>query len=245
MQALTGHMSTSDLLQKPNRTVVSLRTWFKSIFGAIDRWMRGQVVEALPPTEIRATESAQRNAVLVIDASPSMLKSDWEPSRLAAAQQAAEAFVKRLARDDPWASVAVVSYHKGAKVNCPLTPVTKPTTVVRAVHAISTSGSTNITAGLKAAHGMLKKRPGNNQVVLLTDGHHNTGPSPQHVAGQLRDLAVLETVGIGGAPRDVDAKLLKAISSSYPDGTKRYRWIGDSEKLVQHFQTLAGRITRS
>ncbi len=123
--------------------------------------------------------------------------------------------------------------------------MTKPATAVRAVRSISTSGFTNITAGLKAAHGLLKKRPGNNQVVLLTDGHHNMGSSPQHVARQLRDLAVLETTGIGGAPRDVDEKLLKAISSSYPDGTKRYRWIGDCEKLVQHFQTLAGRITRS
>ena len=245
MQAPTGHKLTSNLVQRPTRTVVSPGTWFESIFGAIDRWMRGQGKEALPPTEVRAAESAERNAVLVIDASPSMLDSDWNPSRLAAAQQAAEAFVKRLARDDPGASVAVVSYHKGAQVNCQLTPVTKPTTVIRAVRAISTSGFTNITAGLKAAHGMLKKRAGNNQVVLLTDGHHNLGPAPGAVAARLRKLAILETVGIGGSPRDVDEPLLKSISSSYPGGSKRYLWIGDKERLVQHFRKLAGRITRA
>ena len=51
-------------------------------------------------------------------------------------------------------------------------------------------------------------------------------------------------IGIGGAPHDVDEPLMKHIASEYPDGSKRYRWIGDKERLAQHFHCLAGRITR-
>ena len=52
-------------------------------------------------------------------------------------------------------------------------------------------------------------------------------------------------IGIGGTPHDVDESLMRDIASEYPDGSKRYRWIGDKERLAQHFHCLAGRITRS
>lgn len=44
---------------------------------------------------------------------------------------------------------------------------------------------------------------------------------------------------------EVNEEILKSIASCHPDGTPRYRWIGDKEQLVEHFKQLAGRITRS
>jgi len=31
----------------------------------------------------------------------------------------------------------------------------------------------------------------------------------------------------------------------FPDGRKRYRWIGDKKDLIEHFKVLAGRIRRT
>ena len=184
-------------------------------------------------------------AVLVIDASPSMEYTDWKPSRLQAAEDAAKAYVKRLKNGAPNTRVAVVAYHQHARTVCKLTPVERDDYLTKRIDGISTNSATNITAGLEGAHSILKKVNGKRQVVLLTDGEHNYGPKPHDVATELRKIAVLEIVGIGGSPADVDEKLLKSIASAYPDGRKRYHWIGDKEELVVHFEQLAGRLARS
>ena len=106
------------------------------------------------------------------------------------------------------------------------------------------NGATNITAGLKRAYKILAGTTGEWQVVLLSDGHHNTGSYPDAISDRLRKRAVIDCVGIGGNRHDVDEGLLKYIASEYPDGSKRYRWIGDKERLVKHFHNLAGRITK-
>lgn len=186
-----------------------------------------------------------RDCVLVIDASGSMLATDWKPSRLKAAQEAAKAFCKRLAEEEPDANVAVVSYGDYAKVHCSLVSAALQKKLARRIELIDSRGCTNITDGLKKAFNILQGSRKTCQTVLLTDGHHNTGPSPARIANKLKKSVIIECVGIGGSPRDVDEELLEEIASEYPDGTKRYRWIGDKERLVQHFHKLAGRITRA
>ena len=99
-------------------------------------------------------------------------------------------------------------------------------------------------AGLKGALGLLKNPASPAQVVLLTDGQ-NTGKDPIALAERLKKRAVIECVGIGGSPEDVDECLLKQIASAYPDGTRRYRWIGQKEQLIKHFHKLAGGIRRA
>ena len=184
-------------------------------------------------------------AVLVIDASPSMDFTDWKPSRLQAAKDAANAYVARLKEGAPNARVAVVAFCEQARTVCGLTPVGRHAHLAAKIDAIDTHSATNITAGLTEALKHAKRAAGRCQVVLLTDGEHNTGPKPHSVATKLRKIATLETVGIGGSPEDVDEELLKAIASAHPDGRKRYRWIGDQKELVGHFETLAGRLARS
>jgi uncharacterized protein YegL len=185
-----------------------------------------------------------RDCVLVIDASPSMDSEDWPPSRLSAAKNAAHAFVDRLSSEEPHARVAIVAYATKAAILLGLTRVTNKRRVFEAIDRIRTRDFTNITAGLRKAARLLEGANRACQVVLLTDGCQNTGPQPYKRAARLRDRAIIECVGIGQRD-EVDENLLREIASSYPDGRKRYRWIGDSQQLVQHFHNLAGRLSRS
>lgn len=223
--------------------ISALLVVLRGILGHLQRFL------TTVPRSVRAPASLgaePRAAVLVIDASPSMDDTDWRPSRLEAAQRAAQAYIQRLAAEEPDARVAIVAYNVRARTVCDLISVSEAKRLTRAVRSITTDSYTNITAGLKQALAILKRNGAAVcQVVLLTDGHHNSGSRPETVAVNLRKIAVLESVGIGGSPADVDEALLRSISSSYPDGSKRYRWIGDKERLVQHFHKLAGRITRS
>lgn len=216
------------------------------LIGRCLSWILGT---GCPDSRIRvvspSTGTGDRDAVLVIDASGSMLDTDWKPCRLDAAKQAASQYTLRLASDEPDASVAVVRYGESADVMCGLTPVSNRASIEKAVQAISICGSTNLTAGLKEALRILRNSHRSCQVVALTDGHHNAGRGPKSVADSLRKIATLECVGIGGCPSDVDEDLLKAIASPHPDGSPRYRWIGDKERLVEHFHNLAGRLARS
>jgi hypothetical protein len=174
-----------------------------------------------------------------------MSDTDWPPSRLAGAKEAAVAYCQRLSHESPQACVAVVAYGDSAVVHRRLTAAHRLNALTAAINRIEYLGSTNIHDGLEAAHSILRRhRRSMCQVVLLSDGH-NTGGNPNKVAASLKRLAVIETVGIGGSPRDVDEKLLCAIASENPDGSKRYRWIGDKQRLVQHFHELAGRIRRA
>ena len=198
----------------------------------------------LPENRLHSNNNP-RDAVLVIDKSPSMRSNDWKPSRLKAAQQAAHAYVERLRQEDPTARVAIVAYGRKARVMCGLTLVSNVKKLRRAIDGIRTCVRTNITAGVETAYALLKFETGTCQVILLTDGEHNTGEEPYDIATRLREIATLETIGIGGTPSDVNEDLLKDISSSYPDGSKRYHWIGDEERLVKEFDELAGRLARA
>jgi len=59
----------------------------------------------------------------------------------------------------------------------------------------------------------------------------------------LKDAGVvIETVGIGGSPADVDEDLLKAMASLDPHGQPRYRFIGDRQALLQEFEAKAAQL---
>ena len=201
--------------------------------------------QSIPTSNLQLPENAHcRDAVLIIDASGSMFETDWKPSRLRAAQEAGHAYIRRLCSEESNARVAVVAYGSNAKLVVGLTCVRKHGELILCINSIKGLGCTNITAGLSIAFRLLKANQRNGQAILLTDGGHNVGSAPNHIAKDLKKCAVIECVGIGGSPADVDEGLLRQIASSYPDGSKRYRWIGDKERLVEHFHNLAGRLVR-
>ena len=81
------------------------------------------------------------------------------------------------------------------------------------------------------------------RIIMLSDGEHNGGGSPETVASNLKNAGVIiDCIGIGGSPEDVDELLLKKIASRNPDGSIRYCFIGDQQKLLRKYKTLASHI---
>jgi len=215
-----------------------------SLKGLLKRFLE-ENLNPISEVESKTTGPAGggRDSALVIDASGSMSDEDWPPSRLDAAKEASSVFCTRLAQEDPDARVTIIGYGSEARVLCPLTAAGEVAILRDAIHRIDYLGGTNIRAGLEKTAQLLRRSHGACDVVLLSDGH-NTERSPKPVAADLKKRAAISCVGIGGSPEAVDEELLKWIASEHPDGSKRYRWIGDKERLVRHFHQLAGRITR-
>lgn len=81
------------------------------------------------------------------------------------------------------------------------------------------------------------------RIILLTDGEHNTGPCPLEVASRLKSAGVvIDCIGIGGGPHDVDEKLLKRIAFRNPNGSIRYCFIGDKQMLLKKYKSLARHV---
>jgi len=81
------------------------------------------------------------------------------------------------------------------------------------------------------------------RIILLTDGEHLGDDDPTNIATRLKKAGVIiDCIGIGGSPKDVDEKLLKQIASRNPDGSIRYCFIGSQQKLLRKYQTLAHHI---
>lgn len=82
------------------------------------------------------------------------------------------------------------------------------------------------------------------RIIMLTDGGHNAGSSPAKLASRLKNAGVvIDCIGIGGSPEDVDEALLREIASPNPaDGSIRYCFIGDQQKLIRKYESLAHHI---
>lgn len=215
-----------------------------SLSGFLRRFVDDNL-RSIPHNELKVSTVANgsRDSVLTVDASGSMLDNDWPPSRLEAAKEASLMYVTRLAAENPNARVAIVGYGSESVIFCSLTQAREVDALKEAIRRIDYLGGTNIRDGLKRTAEVLRASRNECDVVLLSDGH-NTDGCPKSVAAELKKRAIISCVGIGGSRKDVDEDLLKWIASEYPDGSKRYRWIGDKERLIQHFHQLAGRITR-
>jgi hypothetical protein len=89
----------------------------------------------------------------------------------------------------------------------------------------------------KGTAGTLKR------IILLSDGEHNGAGSPVPIASRLKNAGVvIDCIGIGGSAASVDEKLLRQIASRNPDGSIRYCFIGDQQKLLKKYQNLARHI---
>lgn len=222
------------------------RTSFQEILRRVGCWLGGETADQLDQIGVSPPLSTSAPVtVIVIDASGSMLTKDWPPSRLDAAKGAAKAYCTQREVVDPSSSVAIVAFGCRGSKRCGLTPVTSEKVLRAAIDGIGDLGSTNMAEGLACTERLFGHRRGMAEVIFLSDGHC-TGRSPLPVAERLKRSGVcINCIGIGAEPADVDEGLLRAIASERTDRGKRYRWIGDGEQLVRHFEELAGRITRA
>lgn len=205
--------------------------------------------------------------VCILDQSLSMEERDYPPTRLRAALMAVEAMLHEKVKHRLHDKMGVVGFsNKGIRI-CPLIKVSDNKKILRSLKNLSTIGSTNFVAGLRTARevfeeeadfsrpkqGVLQLLFGQSKpevtsritkfvphVVFLSDGYHNGGGDPVRVAEELKRLgAIIDTIGVGGTPSDVDQDCLKGIASVDSHRNPRYRFIGDTNALIQQFQRMA------
>ena len=148
---------------------------------------------ARPKTQVDVPRE-RATIVIVIDASLSMEATDVKPNRLAAAKQAAIAFVESL--PDKY-NVAVVSLSGNPNILVP--PTTAHDTAENAINTITLQESTAIGEGIVTALRALEQAPKDRSnpdaiapgaIVMLSDGTNTAGRSPQQAAAEARSAKV-------------------------------------------------------
>jgi len=169
--------------------------------------------------QFRVSKTAKPPTVmLVLDASLSMNKNDVQPSRIAAAQDAAETFVEQLPKSF---LVGLVTFSDEAQV--PVPPTADHSRIAPALEDPRRGSGTKIGDGLDASLGAIQSEwdaggTAPAAVVLLSDGR-DTGSTvdPMAAAGRAAGMEVpVYTVVLGqtSGPRAADAALLQQIAQT-------------------------------
>lgn len=177
---------------------------------------------------------------LIIDVSPSMLdRYDDHRTKLDAAQRAMITMVCNKNMLDSTDEIGVVSFSKFANLLLPLCAIgPNKKQIIETLQTLVTDGGTDIDAGLKVADQALQWHRFSvvRRIILLTDGQ---GGYPLQTAESLKQRGVvIDAIGVGDQPSDVDEKLLRAVASVV-QGERRYRFIKDQQTLVNHCTQLA------
>jgi Ca-activated chloride channel homolog len=177
------------------------------------------VVAVARPVVILNVPSNQTTILLTMDVSRSMCSGDIAPSRLEAAEAAAQAFVDSQGSRT---QIGIVAFSGFAAVI--QAPTTDPGVLRDALRSLTTGRRTAIGSGILAAidaiaeidpnvaRSVLPNRAGVEPtpvlpgvfapdiIVLLTDGANNAGPEPVDAAQQAADRGVrVYTIGFGTA----------------------------------------------
>jgi Ca-activated chloride channel homolog len=204
------------------------------------------------PSAVIAVPRDQATAMLVLDVSGSMAADDLKPSRLAAAQQAAQDYVDRLPAST---RVGLVSFETRAAVQ--VAPTTDREAVRRAIARLRPEGGTAIGDGLAVALAQVADRPlgaGGQPtpaaVVLLSDGQQTAGSPAADAAARAKSQGIrVDTVGIGqrGATPvlrgrqtvGLDEPALRQIATTTGG---QYFYAGESAQLRQIYADLGSQV---
>jgi Ca-activated chloride channel family protein len=178
---------------------------------------------ALARPEVSGFPHREGTVILALDVSGSMKATDFKPSRLEAAKQAAETFVSH---QPSTVNVGVVAFGNGGLVVQQPTNVKKDVTA--AIERLSVGGSTSLSEGIMTALGVIAGKPitldqaaqegdlesvnigyfGSAVVVLLSDGENLSGLDPLNAAQIAGNAGVrVFTIGVGspeGATVEID-----------------------------------------
>jgi len=194
------------------------------------------------------------NVVLVIDDSGSMAATDYKPTRLEAAKNAAEILIKSLKPKD---NVGIVIFESGATTACYLTPFKEK--AIEKLRAIKQrEGATALGDGLSLAVDMATSIPNKKKVIiLLSDGVNNAGVVSPEEAIQFAKANHIQvyTVGMGsekpvilgydlfGRPQyaELDEETLKRIA--FETGGKYYKSVNE-HTLDEIYRNIGENIER-
>jgi len=194
------------------------------------------------------------NIVLVLDGSGSMAATDYQPTRLESAKNAAEILIDSLEPND---HAGIVLFESGATTVSYLTPFKEKT--VDDLQAIrQRDGATAIGDGLVLGIDMANSIPNKKKVViLLSDGDHNAGvvtPSEAvqyalqkkiqiHTIGMGSDEPVLLGTNIYGNPLYAELNEAELIAIATAANGKYYKSV-DNNSLAEIFEDISDDIDR-
>jgi Ca-activated chloride channel family protein len=205
------------------------------------------------PIAVVAVPRDQSAVMLVMDVSGSMQADDLRPDRMAAARQAAHAFVDALPDN---LQAGLVSFNQSAMVEAPLTR--DHNEIKNAIDTLKADGGTAIGEGLDLALDVLQRRDiGEDEqaapafVVLLSDGMSTHGQPPEVAAQRAAAEGIkVYTVGIGqrGAtpmvngrmPVRLDETTLQAIAQETGGS---YFYAAESNTLTEIYAQLGSQVS--
>ena len=225
----------------------------------------GMLFAVARPATVISLPSQHDVVILAMDVSGSMRADDVKPTRLAAAQAAARAFVK----DSPRSTrVGVVAFAGSAALV--QAPTSEREAIYSAIDALQLQNATAIGAGIlaslkaifpdeefevKKTKNMNAIAPGSYgaaAIILLTDGQTTTGPDPVDAARLAADRGVrVYTVGIGtpegqiltGEGWSIRVRLDEDALKIVADLTRaEYFFAGSALDLKKVYETLTARL---
>jgi Ca-activated chloride channel family protein len=193
------------------------------------------------------------SVMLVVDVSGSMQATDVQPTRLDAAERAAQSLVDSL---PPNASVGLVAFNATAFVIVP--PGTDRDALRNGIESLHARGGTAIGDGVNLALDQLGAPTSGpwgphppSMVVLLTDGVSNAGTPPDQAATRAAEERVpVNTVGIGsrGAQpvfvlgQDVGGVDEQALQSMAQQTGGRYFFATEAGQLQRIYSSLGSQF---
>jgi Ca-activated chloride channel homolog len=212
--------------------------------------LAGLVTALARPEATVAVPVEKASVVLVTDTSGSMNATDVSPTRLAAAQRAAERFVGRVPKS---LQIGLVAYADGPHT------VVRPTQdrdeVKGTLESLQAEGGTATGDALASALEALGRRGEKAPpaaIVLLSDGASQSGQDPDTVAQQAKGAGVpIYTVALGtpdGVVRTPDGQMLQvppdpeALRQIAQSSGGRAFTAEDADALDSVYETLGSKI---
>jgi uncharacterized protein YegL len=180
--------------------------------------------------------SGQVDVALVIDASMSMIRSDPQRKRVAAARE----FLNLAESGGRVGEVGVVTFSNRAEVRAPLTSLADKDKLIASLSGVPSDGQTNMDDALAAAEEMLAEgKSGKKAIVFLTDGRNE----PRRYQETHLELARknIEIYSVGLSDR-ADYELLERMAAD--TGGKVFRAATDVD-LLAIYRRIASEIGRN
>jgi Mg-chelatase subunit ChlD len=190
-----------------------------------------------------AGNPAQRELTIMLTDYSGSMEDEYEPgiTKLQAAIRAAINMILEKNRLDCHDEIGLAAFDDKGKELMSLHPLSSHRReMIRTQQSLEINGGTDINEGLLLARDMLDWGRTNvvRRIVLLTDGQ---GGEPLETARELKARGVvIDVIGIGDDPANVDEKLLRQVASVV-GGENRYRFIRDHRALLAHYTQLANK----